>query len=72
MGFHKLTNSTVFAASFVDTPLRWKDGVLSEPVVKTRAITVLAYTENTRQTNNENVTFLCALGFCLHVVEQVE
>ena len=60
--FYKLTNLTVFAALLKDVPMRCKDAVLPEPLLKNCTVNCLTYEENTRQPYNERqpVSFSCS------------
>ena len=70
--FYKLTNLTVFAALLKDVPMAGKDTVLPEPLLKNQTIICLTYGENTRQPNNDNLYFFCALALHLHGTQRLE
>ena len=64
--FYKLTNLTVFAALLKDVPMRCKNALLPEPLLKNCTINCLTYEENTRQSNNDNLCLFRALALHLH------
>ena len=64
--FYKLTSLIVFAALLKDLPIGCKDAVLPEPLLKNHTINCLAYEENTRQPNNDNLCLFCAVALHLH------
>ena len=65
--FHKLTNSTVFAALPKDVPMGCKDAVLPEPLLKNHTINCLTFEENTREPYNKKLCLFRALA--LHLKE---
>ena len=44
--FYRLTNLTVFAALLKDVPMRCKDSVLPEPLLKTQNVNCLTFEKN--------------------------
>ena len=70
--FYKLTNLTVFAALLKDVPMRCKNAVLPEPLLKNRTINCLTFEENTRQPYNDNLCLFHALALQMHGNQRLE
>ena len=64
--FYKLLNLTVFAALLKNNPMRCKDAVLPEPLLKNCTINCLTFEENTRHSYNDNLCRFRAFAFHLH------
>ena len=70
--FYKLTNLTVFAALLKDVPMRCKDSVLPEPILKNQNVNFLTFEINTRKPYNDNLRLLRALALQLHGNKRLE
>ena len=70
--FYKLTNLTVFAAVLKDVPMRCRNAVLPEPLLKNHTINCLTYEENTRQPYNDNLCLFRALALHMHGNQRLE
>ena len=70
--FYKLTNLTVFAALLKDVPMRCKDAVLPEPLLRNGTINCLTFEENTRQPYYDNLCLFRALALHMHRNQRLE
>ena len=70
--FYKLTNLTVFVALLKDLPMRCKDAVLPEPLLRNDTINCLTYEESIRQQYNDNLCLFRALVLQLHGTQRLE
>ena len=70
--FYKLTNLTVFVALLKDVPIKCKDAVLPEPLLKNCTISCLIFEENTRQPYNDNLCLFRAPTLYLHGNQRLE
>ena len=69
---YNLSNLTVFAALLKDVPMRCKDAVLPEPLLKNCTISCLTFEEDTRQPHNDNLCPFRALALHLHGNQRLE
>ena len=70
--YYNLTNLTVFAALLKDVPMRCKNAVLAEPLLKNCTINSLTYEENTKQPYNDNLCLFRALALHLQANQRLE
>ena len=70
--FYKLTNLTVFAVLLKDVPMRCKNAVLPEPLLKNHTNNCLTYRENTRKPYNDNLCLFRKLALHLHGTQRLE
>ena len=70
--FYKLTNLTNFASLPKVVPMRCKDTVLPEPLLKDHAVNCLTFERNTRQPYNYNFCLFRTLALHLHGNEKLE
>ena len=70
--FYKLTNLTIFATLLKDVPIRCKNAILSELLLKNGTFNCLTYEENTRQPYNDNFCHFRALALHLYGTQRLE
>ena len=70
--FYKLTNLAVFAALLKDVPMRCKNAVLPEPLLRNHTINCRTFEESTRQPYNDNLCLFRALALHLHGTQRLE
>ena len=70
--FYKLTNLTVFASLLKGEPMRCKDAVLPELLLRNGTFNCLRYEENTRQPKNDNFCLFRVLVLHLHGTQRLE
>ena len=64
--FFKLTNVTIFASLLRDVPMRYKDAVLTQPLLKNNTVSCPTYEKNTKKPYKDNLCHLRALALQLH------
>ena len=70
--FFKLTNLTIFAALLRDRPMRCKDAVVPESLLRNRSINCLTYEQNNKKPYKDNLCLFRALALHLHGNERPE
>ena len=70
--FYKITNLTVSAALVKDVPMRCKDAVLPEPLLKIHTINSLTFEQNPTQPYNDNLCLFRAFALHLHGTQRLE
>ena len=66
------TNFTVFAALFKDVPMKCRNAVLPEPLLKNHTINCLTFEENTRKPYNDNLCLVRALALLMRGNQRME
>ena len=70
--FYKLTNLTVLVALLKDVPMRCKDSLLPESLLKNQNVNCLTFEKNTRKPSNDNLCFFRAVALHLFGNERLE
>ena len=70
--FYKLTKLTVFAALAKDVPMRCRNAMYPEPLLRNGTINCLTYEESTRQPYNNKLCLFRALAVLLHGTQRLE